>query len=475
MKQILVASAEPSQREVLKRCFGTLYKVDVASDRQTCLDLFQKRRYEFLFVDLSFLQGGSEGHRKALQTFWQIHPNAEIIVLCSHQMIREAVDVVRAGASNYLTYPIDPDEAGYVVHSILEYNKVQQELDYLRDRFWQRDFLDLIRTESPTMKKVFEKVRAVAPTDTTVMITGQTGTGKGVLARLIHSHSLRKNRPFISVHCSAIPDTLLESELFGHEKGAFTGAVRRKPGKFEIAQGGTMFLDEIGTVSASTQSKLLQVLQERRFQRVGGEETIESDVRIIAATNADILKMSDEGHFRPDLFYRLNVFPLEIPPLRERLQDIPALVDVFLRRLSRNRPGKAVGVHPKVLDAFRRYHWPGNIRELENLIERAYILEKLPLLTPASFPTELFGSGQEIPAVTVDSSRTLEEIRRECLDSIEKQYLVDLLSRYRGRIDRSAEAAGIGVRQLHKLLKRHNIRKEKFKPSPPAVVKESEL
>jgi DNA-binding NtrC family response regulator len=474
MKQILVASAEPTQREVLKRCFDSLYKVDIASDRQTCLDHFQKRRYEFLFIDLPFLRSGSEGYRKELQIFWQILPNAEIIVLCSHQMIREAVDAVRAGASNYLTFPIDPDEAGYVVHSILEYNKVQQELDYLRDRFWQRDSLDVIRTESPAMKRVFEKVRAVAPTHTSVLITGETGTGKGVVARLIHNHSLRKNRPFISVHCSAIPDTLLESELFGHEKGAFTGAVRRKLGKFEIAQGGTMFLDEIGTLSASTQSKLLQILQERRFQRVGGEETIESDVRIIAATNADLQKMSDEGQFRSDLFYRLNVFPIEIPPLRERLQDIAALVDVFLNRLNRNRPGKAVGIHPKVVEAFRRYHWPGNIRELENLVERAYILEKSPLLTPASFPTELFGGGKQDAAAGVDSSRTLEEVRRECLESMEREYLVNLLSRYRGRMDRSAEAAGIGVRQLHKLLKRHNIRKEKFKMSP-AVAQESEL
>jgi DNA-binding NtrC family response regulator len=474
MKQILVASAEPTQPEVLKRCFGSLYKVDVAVDRHVCLELFQKRRYEFLFIDLAFLQGSSEGYRKALQTFWQILPSAEIIVLCSHQMIREAVDAVRAGASNYLTFPIDPDEAGYVVHSILEYNKIQQELDYLRDRFWQRDSLDVIRTESPAMKRVFEKVRAVAPTDTTVMITGQTGTGKGVVARLIHNHSLRKERPFISVHCSAIPDTLLESELFGHEKGSFTGAVRRKLGRFEIAQGGTIFLDEIGTLSASTQSKLLQVLQERRFQRVGGEETIESDVRIIAATNADLQKMSDEGHFRVDLFYRLDVFPIEIPPLRDRLQDIPALVDVFLNRLNRNRPGKAVGIHPRVLDAFRRYHWPGNIRELENLVERAFILEKSTLLTPSSFPAELFGGEKESPVMAVDSSRTLDEVRKECVESIERQYLIDLLSRYRGRMDRSAEAAGIGVRQLHKLLKRHRIRKEKFK-TPAAVAQESEL
>jgi transcriptional regulator with GAF, ATPase, and Fis domain len=276
------------------------------------------------------------------------------------------------------------------------------------------------------------------------------------------------------VHCSAIPDTLLESELFGHEKGSFTGAVRRKLGRFEIAQGGTIFLDEIGTLSASTQSKLLQVLQERRFQRVGGEETIESDVRIIAATNADLQKMSDEGHFRVDLFYRLDVFPIEIPPLRDRLQDIPALVEVFLNRLNRNRPGKAVGIHPRVLDAFRRYHWPGNIRELENLVERAFILEKSTLLTPSSFPAELFGGEKESPVMAVDSSRTLDEVRKECVESIERQYLIDLLSRYRGRMDRSAEAAGIGVRQLHKLLKRHRIRKEKFK-TPAAVAQESEL
>ena len=222
-----------------------------------------------------------------------------------------------------------------MTESINESLLLQSELDYLRDRFWQADSLEIVQTRCPGMKTVFDKIRSVAPTKSTVMLTGETGTGKGVMANLIHKHSNRSEAQFISVHCGAIPDTLLESELFGHEKGAFTGAVRRKLGKFEIAKGGTIFLDEIGTVTPSAQIKLLQILQDGTFQRVGGEETLEANVRVIAATNTDLKRMCDDGLFRKDLYYRLNVFPIEIPPLRERMEDIPHFVDVFLRKMNK--------------------------------------------------------------------------------------------------------------------------------------------
>lgn len=307
-------------------------------------------------------------------------------------MIREAVMAIKAGASDYLTYPVNPDEVNHITQSIYESIIMESELDYLRDRFWQEDSLEIVRTRSPLMKRLFDKVRSVAPTKSTVLLNGETGTGKGVLARLIHQHSNRKDGPFISVHCGAIPDTLLESELFGHERGAFTGAVRRKLGKFEIAQGGTIFLDEIGTITPSAQIKLLEILQDGTFHRVGGEERIEANMRVIAATNADLRKMCEAGQFRKDLYYRLNVFPLEIPPLKERMEDIGYIVEVILKKLNKFDLKEIHDIHPHVIDAFGNYPWPGNIRELENLMERAYILEESPILTPDSFPDELFTS-----------------------------------------------------------------------------------
>jgi DNA-binding NtrC family response regulator len=296
------------------------------------------------------------------------------------------------------------------------------------------------------------------------MLFGETGTGKGVLAQLIHKHSNRKDGPFISVHCGAIPDTLLESELFGHEKGAFTGAIRRKLGKFEIAKNGTIFLDEIGTITPSAQIKLLQVLQDGTFHRVGGEDTLEADVRIVAATNADLEKACEENQFRKDLYYRLNVFPLEMPPLRERIEDIPHIVDVILERLNKMNLKDINGVQPQVIAALQEYPWPGNIRELENIMERAYILETGSVLNPEGFPTEVLAASQT-PSATVplDSSLTLAEARRKGSEDIERNYLKELLTQNKGKIKDSAETAGISTRQLHKLMKKYGLQKESFR------------
>jgi DNA-binding NtrC family response regulator len=406
---------------------------------------------------------GFNDYRAALEPFWHAFPAAEIIVMASQEMIREAVMVVKDGASNYLTYPISPDEVRLVTETIRGSLRVQSELDYLRDKFWASDSLDVIQTKSSLMKNAFDKIRSVAPTKSTVLLTGETGTGKGLLAKIIDRHSNRADAPFISVHCGAIPDTLLESELFGHEKGAFTGAVRKKLGKFEIAQGGTIFLDEIGTITASAQIKLLQVIQDKTVQRVGGEEVIEVDVRIIAATNTDIKKMSDDGHFRKDLYYRLSVFPVEIPPLRERKEDIPSLVQVFLKRLNKFNNKEIHSVHPEVMEGIGRYFWPGNIRELENLIERAYILESSSMLTPESFPSELFAPEAPQTQLMLNSSLTLAEARHRSIAAVERQYLKEALVLHKGRIRSTAEMAGITERQLHKLMKKYGIRKEDFK------------
>lgn len=468
MKYILFAGNEVTGYNDIRDSLKKDYKVDIASDKESCMRMFKKRRYDFTFIDINFLQDSNgiasiDSYQKGLQTFFHIFSNAEIAVLAPKKMIRDAVAIVKGGASFYLTYPLDTEEIKFAIEGTNEAVKMQLELDYLRDQFWKDDFFDIIHTHSPKMKDVFEKVKSVAPTRTTVLLTGETGTGKGVIAKLIHQHSHRGESPFIAVHCGAMPETLLESELFGHEKGSFTGATRRKLGKFEIAQGGTLLLDEVGTMTYAAQIKLLQILQDKIFQRVGGEETIECDVRIIAASNIDLKKMSEDGNFRKDLYYRLSVFPIEIPPLRERVEDISSLVNTFLQRLNKFHLKGIQGIHKEAIEAFERYPWPGNIRELENLIERAYILETSSILTPESFPNELLTYDAPEAPISLDISLSLAEVRNRGIASIERQYLKELLANNKGSINKTAEASGISTRQLHKLMVRHKIRKEEFK------------
>ena len=282
-------------------------------------------------------------------------------------------------------------------------------------------------------------------------------------AILIHFHGTRSYDPFVILHCGAIPDTLLESELFGHEKGAFTGAVKMKRGKFELAQNGTIFLDEIGTITPAAQIKLLQVLQDGTFSRVGGEIELKTDARIIAATNSNLVGISEKGEFRKDLFYRLNVFPIELPPLKERREDIPLLIDQLLKNLNAKHGKSLNGVHPQAIAALQGYHWPGNIRELENLMERAYILETSHVLTPENFPAELFESDITAALLPIDTDIPLSEARQIAVDDFERQYLKELFSRTKGRVNLAAKEAGISTRQLNKLMVKHGIRKEVFK------------
>ena len=467
MRHILVISKEQEVFFSIHSCFRSGYRVENVADKDAALEILHKKRYDFIFVDVEILKESApdNGYKLALRSFWHLFSTIEIIVMSSQEMIREAVMAVKAGAGNYITYPINPAEVKYVIENVYESLIMQSEVDYLRDKFWETDSLEIIQTKNPVMKMVFDKIRSVASTRSAVLLTGETGTGKGVLANLIHRHSNRKDAQFISVHCGAIPDTLLESELFGHEKGSFTGAVRRKLGKFEIASGGTIFLDEIGTITPSAQIKLLQVLQDGTFQRVGGEETIEANVRVIAATNADLKKMCDDGHFRKDLYYRLNVFPIELPPLSGRVEDVPYFVEEFLKRMNRLNTKEIHDIHPRVIDAFINYSWPGNIRELENLMERAYILETSSVLTPESFPGELFESETLSATVSVDAGLYIAEVRRKGIEDIERNYLKEQLAQNRGKIRNTAKAAGITTRQLHKLMKKYGIRKEEFKSS----------
>jgi DNA-binding NtrC family response regulator len=466
MKSILVVTKVSEIQQTFYTQFHKQYKIEKSENRQNALEKAQKTRFDFICIELDILRSRdlNNDYKEALQPFWSSFPTTEIIVLCTPEQLREAVKVVKAGANTYLNYPINPDELKLIIESIQDYQIMESELDYLRTQFWHSDVLDLIKTQCSNMSKVFDKIQAVATTKSTVLIVGETGSGKGVLANLIHLHSHRKDKPFISVHCGAIPDTLLESELFGYEKGAFTGADRRKLGKFEISQGGTIFLDEIGTITPSAQIKLLNILQDQIFQRIGGEEIIEADVRILAATNTNLKTMCDEGEFRKDLYYRLNVFPIEVPPLRERRGDIPHLAEVILNKMKKRFVKEIKSIHPTVIEAFMQYSWPGNIRELENLIERAYILETSSVLSPESFPTEIFEAEPSIANISISTELSISEVRKNAAEGAERQYLKTLLANRKGKIKASAEAAGISTRQLNKLMNKHGIRKEEFKP-----------
>ncbi|MEC9296518.1 MAG: sigma-54 dependent transcriptional regulator [SAR324 cluster bacterium] len=345
-------------------------------------------------------------------------------------------------------------------------NRISQtELNPEEDDFWSPEVIKKVHTRSLKMLQTFEKVKSVAPTKTTVLLLGDTGVGNGTVAKLIHQHSSRKDEAFVHVHCGALPDTLAESELFGYEKGAFTGAAKRKLGRFDAAQKGTIFLDEINTISGTMQIKLLQVLQDRIFQRVGGEHPIEADVRVIAASNSDLQKLCDEGLFRKDLYYRLSVFPLEIPSLQQRSEDIPDWVNYLIEWFNKLYFKEIQNADPLVVKALQEYSWPGNIRELENVIERAYILETSSTLRAESFPQELFSDLNYPVEIAMDITQPLAEVRRQSLEHIERQYLKELMAKHLGRVNRAADTAGITTRQLHKLLSKYGIRKEEFKPA----------
>ena len=464
MRTILIVSDTLESINDIRSAFSSEYLIDRVFDKNSALKTLGKKRYDFLFIDLNILLESTQnsGFSEALHPFKSLYPSIEIVVVSSQDMIRQAVKFVKAGACDYLTHPISPDEVKLVIETVEISVIKQSELDYLRDQYWELDSIKVVQTKNPVMQEVFKKIQLVAPTKTTVLFSGETGTGKGVLSKLVHQHSNRPNAQFISVHCGAIPDTLLESELFGHEKGSFTGAVRKKLGKFEIAKGGTIFLDEVGTITPSAQIKLLQVLQDSTFSRVGGEETIKTNARVIAATNSDLKEMCDAGKFRKDLYYRLQVFPIDIPPLRERIEDLPFLIEVFLDRLNKEFQKDIHSVHPQVIEALAAYEWPGNIRELENLMERAYILENSSILTPESFPVELFTTDD--PAIlSVNFKIPLAEARNRAIDDFERQYIKELISRNKGKINKSAEEAGISTRQLHKLMTKYGIRKEEYK------------
>ncbi|MBN1550946.1 sigma-54-dependent Fis family transcriptional regulator [bacterium] len=476
MKRLLLAANDLDTIDVIRSYLSDQFEMEIAGTPETCWNKLQTEAIEIAFIDIHFFNPSesdiSDTHYAGVITqIQQYSPFIQIVVMAHKKEIRQLVMAVKSGAADYLTYPIKSEEIDLVVRNIIKSIGFKSELEYLRDRFWRSESLHVVRTNNPEMQNVFKKIKSVAPTRATVLLTGETGTGKGVLARLIHQHSSRRNKQFISVHCGAIPETLIESELFGHEKGAFTGAIRRKPGKFEIAHGGTIFLDEINTISPSAQVKLLHVLQDKTYHRVGGEIPVEIDVRIIAASNEDLKHLISENRFRNDLYYRLNVFPIEIPPLRKRREDIPLLLEGYLAELNKYHSKSIHNAHQLVLEAFRNYSWPGNIREFENIVERAYILEKTNTLRPENLPIEFLNPQMMESSIKVNITQPLKDVRRQYADFSECEYLKQVLIDCNGKIGISAKVAGITPRQLNKLLNKHHLDKSSYKSNKISTIR----
>ncbi len=449
---------------------------DLLSEHQTGIveratNLLVEQQPDVVIIDIdSIPELGRDGYMEFHATIRKLSPKTKTIILTSPTANGNAERTIKKGAYSCLALPTTHDQIIAAVQvAVRQPDPVLNATSFLASDTGT-GYPTMIKSSSKVMQQMLEKVAIVSRTGTTVLLTGETGTGKGVIAQLIHDSSPRSGESMLSVHCGAIPESLIESELFGHEKGSFTGAIKTKKGKFEQASKGTIFLDEIGTITAATQIKLLQVLQDRTFQPIGSNRTHFTDVRIIAASNSDLEEMANRGEFRTDLFYRLNIFPIEVPPLRKRKKDISLFVDYFLDQFNAKHGKGIVGLTDEVLDIFQQYDWPGNIRELENLIERAYILAKTPYLDKTLFPPDL----SETPAVTekdlpsydntlLSSIKTLAETRYEAVRKSEKEYLCTLLSIHKGKIEATAKTAGVSRRQIHKLLTKHNIRKESFR------------
>jgi DNA-binding NtrC family response regulator len=463
MKDILIVCKDAEAYGLIQSKFSQTVNVQIVPDA-SILSGIGGNPFDLVFFDVTSLTDKLEGgFEKIAKAFRRHNPLVQFVALAPKQAARKAVMAVRQGANDYLTYPIDGTEIDLVIESIQQNRSTNLELEYLRDKFWKSDWLDIIHTSNPVMRVVLDKVRNVAPTIATVLLLGETGTGKGLMARLIHRHSHRSEGPFVSVHCGAMPETLIESELFGHERGAFTGADRRRIGKFEMANDGTVFLDEIGTVTASAQIKLLQVLQDGTFHRVGGTETIQTNARIIAATNAELQKMAVSGTFRNDLYFRLNVFPVELPSLKNRKEDLSHLINLFLANLNKKYGKSISGLESGLVEALQDYDWPGNLRELENVLERAYILNRGQTLKAESF-TETLTLGSKIAQAT-DGTKVLPlpEARKIAIDEFERTYLEKLLKKHSGKINISAQEAHITTRQFSRLAAKHGLDKKNYK------------
>jgi DNA-binding NtrC family response regulator len=435
--RLLVVDDELIVRDSLDKWFREEgYDVTVAENAQEALARMAAKRFDLALVDIKM--PGTDGV-ELQRRMHEIDSDMLVIMMTGYASVETAVAALKNGAYDYVSKPFDPDDISHTVHNALAHKQAQQENARLRETVASVMRPQEIVGQSPSMVRVFEAIQAVGPTDATVLITGESGTGKELCARAIHAASPRHYNPLVVLHCGALAETLLESELFGHEKGAFTGAQYRKKGSFEVADGGTVFLDEVGDITLKTQTDLLRVLQEREITRVGSTHPIHVDFRCIAATNKNLERLVEEGRFRPDLYYRLNVFQIQLPPLRERSGDISALVEHFIRKFSASMNKRIIRVSPGAMALLDRYQWPGNIRELENAIERAMVVAQEPEIREKDFALRL--------PVAEHTPRTLEEI--------ERAHILAVLEDCKGNQTLASEVLDIDRVTLHNKLKKY--------------------
>jgi DNA-binding NtrC family response regulator len=460
-RRILIVEDNDQARKQLQELlqFDPGLQVDSTSDGRQALRKLEDQPYSIVLTDLRMpsLDGMElikEVQKKSLPV--------TVIVTTGHASIDEAVQAIRLGAYDFLTKPIDVENLRRVVQRALRERALQDEVAHLRAQLQRRYSFHNILSKNPHMHAVFELISNLAHSTATVLIEGETGTGKEQIARAIHESSHARTGPLIAVNCAALPETLLESELFGHEKGAFTSAVGQRKGRFEMAHGGTIFLDEVGDVPPSMQAKLLRVLQERCFERVGGTETIEVDVRVIAATNRSLLRLVKKGSFREDLYYRLNVVKIDLPPLRERSQDIPLLAAHFAEKYA--RPGEAPKqIAPAAMEALLSYRWPGNIRELENAIERAMVTSHGNVIELENLPPEIVTPRPSKLPFHINLDRPLPELLREVATYVEHQYIHKALRKAHGNVGRCAQICGMSRRSVTAKIAEYKLDKAAYK------------
>ncbi|MBN1474037.1 MAG: sigma-54-dependent Fis family transcriptional regulator [Syntrophaceae bacterium] len=446
-QSILVVDDDLAHRTMLKKLLGGWgYKVSDADDGSVAIEMVKQKSFDLILMDIRMLNvSGIE----ALEQIKTINPEIPVIIMTAYASVETAVSALKKGAYDYLTKPLDFDELKITIERATEHNRLKKENEYLKSRLGEQFDRQNLIGQSKEMAKLLETVAQVAPTEATVLIAGESGTGKEMIANAIHYNSLRKSAPFIKINCAALTETLLESELFGHEKGAFTGAERRREGKFIQAQGGSLFLDEVSEMSKAMQVKLLRVLQEREVTRVGGSDLIKVDVRVIAASNKDLKEEIQKGNFREDLFYRLNVVSLNVPPLRQRKEDIPILAQHFLKHFSKRNNKNIQGYTPRAMQKIMAYSWPGNIRELMNAVERAVVLARNDSLDAAEIALIMEDS------IVADVPQADNQPQNLSLEDVERKSILDALSTCGGNKSEAARRLGITRKTLRAKLQKY--------------------
>jgi DNA-binding NtrC family response regulator len=457
--RILIVDDDEKVRQSLAELLtGDGHRVLTLADGHAAIEAIRSSDWDIVLLDLKL--PGLDG-LEVLKKMMEINRGIEVIMITGYSTVETAVAAMKAGAADYVVKPFAPDEIRIRLQSILEKKAIAAENIYLRGELEERYQFDNIIGKSESMQEIFRLVEKVAPTDSTILIRGQSGTGKELIARAIHQHSLRKDKKFIAVDCGALPETLLESELFGHVKGSFTGAVVTKSGLLEVANGGTFFLDEVGDLSLGIQAKLLRVLQEKEFRQVGGVKSIKVNVRLVAATNQDLELMIREGRFREDLFYRVNIVPIRLPSLKERREDIPLLADHFLKVYNSRRNKNMKGFSPQALGVLMEYDWPGNVRELENIIDRMVIMSDSETIDVEHVPIHIVGSRVCFNITAARTGAELKEMKKrmrtQAVENVEKAFLIEALKRNQWNVSKAARDVGMYRQNFQAMMRKYNI------------------